>query len=94
MLKIEVICSLLLLSNFIVSMFGSLTYADINCVYSLFAFYAIYTHPQYNSIREVLIILMIVTVIILLSDIWAIALLTRQPIPPTSKVFGFIFVGL
>ena len=94
MLKIEVYCSYLLMLNFIVSMLGSLTYADINCVYSLFAFYAIYTHPQYNSIREVLIVLMIVTLIILLSDIWALALLTKQPIPPTSRIFGFIWVGL
>jgi len=51
MLRIEVNCSLILLAIFIVSMLGSLSHADINCVYALFAFYALTTHPQYNSIR-------------------------------------------
>ena len=51
MLRIEVNCTLLLLALFLVSMLGSLTHADINAVYALFAFYALVTHLQYNSIR-------------------------------------------
>ena len=51
MLRIEVHCSLILLSLFIVSMAGSLTHADLNSVFSLFALFALYTYPQYNSIR-------------------------------------------
>ena len=75
-------------------MLGSLTHADINAVYSLFAFYALYTHPQYNSIREVLVILMMVTVVVMLSDMWALALLTKQPITQPSRILGFVWVGL
>ena len=75
MLRIEVNCSLILLGIFIVSMLGSLTHADINAVYALFAFYALTTHPQYNSIREVVVILIAVSVVVLLADIWVVGLL-------------------
>ena len=75
MLRIEVNCSLVLLAIFIFSMLGSLTHADLNSVYSLFAFYALLTHPQYNSIREVIVILIAVSALVFLADLWAILLL-------------------
>ena len=80
MLKIEVNCCLILMATFIVSMGGSLTHADVNSVYALFAIFAIFTHVQYNSIREVLIILIGVSIVVLLSDMWALVILGRQPL--------------
>ena len=73
---------------------GSLTHADVNCVFSLFAFFAIYTHVQYNSIREVLVILVAVSIVVLLSDLWALVILGRQPLGEGSKILGYIFVAL
>ena len=51
MIRIEVYCILILLSNFVISMLASLSHADIDTTYSLFAFYALLTHRHYNSIR-------------------------------------------
>jgi len=51
MIRIEVYCMLILLADFIISMLGSLSHADIDSTYALFAFYALLTHRQYNSIR-------------------------------------------
>ena len=94
MLRIEVNCSLLLLGIFVVSMLGSLTHADLNSVYSLFALYALLTHPQYNSIREVLVIVMAVTALVFVSDIWVMALLGSEPMTGGQLVFGYIWVVL
>jgi hypothetical protein len=94
MLKIEVNCSLILLAIFVVSMLGSLTHADPNSVYALFAFYALLTHPQYNSIREVLLILMLVTLLVFLADIWALVLLAIEPIGGTNRVLGYVWTAI
>ena len=51
MLRIEVHCTLLLLGLVLLSMLGSLSHGDIDVPYSLFSFYVLLTHPQYNSIR-------------------------------------------
>lgn len=88
MLRIEIQCSLLLLTVFIVSMLGSLSHADLDSAYSLFAFFALITHPQYNSIREVLLILMVVSVLVIISDFWVFAIFRSEQTGGTNKFFG------
>jgi hypothetical protein len=91
MLKIEVRCSLLLLSIFVVSMLGSLSHADLDATYSLFAFFALLTHPQYNSIREVLLILIVITALVILSDFWVMSLLGNEAIGGWNRFFGYVW---
>jgi hypothetical protein len=56
-------------------MLGSLSHSDINSSYSLFSYFALISHRQYNSLQEILVILIVVTLLIVGSDIWALALL-------------------
>ena len=94
MIRIEVYCMLALLADFVVSMLASLSHADIDSVYSLFAFYALLTHRHYNSIREILIILITVTVFILISDFWVLANMQYQRTSSFNKTFGYICTAI
>ena len=94
MLRIEVNCTLLLLALFLVSMLGSLTHADINAVYALFAFYALVTHPQYNSIRQIVVILIAVSVVVLLADVWTLALLGSEGISAAMRGLAYVWTVL
>lgn len=89
MLRIEIRCSLMLLALFVVSMLGSMSHADIDATFSLFAFYALLTHPQYNSIREVLLVLTILSVLMVFSDFWVLYLLYESQIGVANKFFGY-----
>lgn len=80
---------LLLLLLFVVSMFGSLSHADIDTTFSLFGFYALLTYKQYNSIREVLVILMVTSLLILISDFWVLGLLQHEATGSVNKFFGY-----
>lgn len=82
---------MLLLSIFVVSMLGSLSHADIDATYSLFAFFALLTHPQYNSIREVLLILIVITALVILSDFWVMSLLSNEAIGGWNRFFGYVW---
>ena len=82
---------LALLSNFIVSMLASLSHADIDSTYSLFAFYALLTHRQYNSIREVLIILIVITALVIVSDFWVLGLMQFERTSGGNKFFGCVW---
>jgi uncharacterized membrane protein len=72
-------------------MLASLSHADLDSTYSLFAFFALLTHPQYNSIREVLLILIAVTVLVILSDFWVIGLLGSEEIGGGNRFFGYLW---
>lgn len=91
MLRIEIRCSLMLLALFVVSMLGSMSHADIDATFSLFAFYALLTHPQYNSIREVLLVLTILSVLMVFSDFWVLYLLYESQIGVANKFFGYMW---
>jgi len=73
---------------------GSLSHADINCSYSLFAYFSLHTHRQNNSLKEILIILMIVTILIAGSDVWSIYLLQFEEIGGAMKVLGYVWIIL
>jgi Ca2+/Na+ antiporter len=94
MIKIEVYCSLVLLSLFVVSMLGSLSHADIDATYSLFAFYALLTYRQYNSIREVLVVVMGATGLVLVSDFWVMGLMQFEATSGANRFFGYVWTGL
>lgn len=68
-------CSLILLGIFIISMLSSCSRSDINSTYSLFSYFALLTHRQYNSLKSIILILTIASLLIIGSDIWAFVLL-------------------
>ena len=91
MIRIEVYCMLVLLTDFVISMLASLSHADIDSTYSLFSFYALLTHRHYNSIREVLVILIAITGLVILSDIWVLGIIPHEKTSDGNKVFGCIW---
>lgn len=92
MLKIEVYCSLILLAIFIVSMLSSCSRSDINSTYSLFSYYALLTHRQYNSLKGIIIILVVTSLLILGADIWAISLLSFEEISKANRILGYVWI--
>jgi hypothetical protein len=92
MLKIEVYCSLILLIIFIFSMLSSNSRSDINSTYSLFSYYALLTHRQYRSIKGIIVILIICTILVIGSDIWAFSLLNFEEIGQGKRITGYIWI--
>jgi hypothetical protein len=75
-------------------MLSSCTRSDINSTYALFSYYALLTHRQNNSLRGVQVILIIVSTLVILADIWAIALLKEEQVSDGNRVFGYIWIIL
>lgn len=73
-------------------MLGSLSHSDINSSYSLFSYFALISHRQYNSLQEILVILIVVTLLIVGSDIWALALLQYEEIGEFNRIFGYVWI--
>lgn len=94
MLKIEVYCSIVLLSIFIVSMLSSCCRSDINSTYSLFSYFSLLTHRQYNSLKSIIFILIVVSLLIIGSDIWAFCLLQYENIGGGNKILGYIWITI
>jgi len=70
-LHMENYCELLLLLIFAVSMLGSLTRSDANSTYALFTYILLASYRFKISLKEILTLLIIVTIIMTLSDGWA-----------------------
>jgi hypothetical protein len=75
-------------------MLGSLTHADINCAYSLFAYFALHTHRQNNSLKEMLAIIIVATILIAGSDVWSIYLLQFEEIGEAMRALGYVWMIL
>ena len=74
MLHMENYCQLILLLLFVVSLVGSLTRSDYNSVYSLLSYAYLATYKGKNSLSETLLNMIIITIVVTLSDIWAIVI--------------------
>ena len=92
MLRIEITITLLLLLLFIISMLASMSHADIDCTYSLFSLYALLSHPQYNHLREMLVILIVVSVLVILSDVWVLGLMHLEMVGGGNRFFGVVWI--
>lgn len=84
-------CQLLFLSIFIISTIGSLTRSDYNSTYSLFAYIYLATHKGKTSLGNTLVSLLLITILVIGADVWAI---TIQNVAQEFKTLGFVMIGI
>ena len=81
---------LLFLLLFIISAFGSLTRSDYNATYALFSYLYLSTHKGKTALGQVLTNLLLMTLLMLGGDIWAVA---EQNMAAESKTMGIVLIG-
>jgi hypothetical protein len=89
MLSMEYNTEMVLVAIFVVSMLGSIERSDINSTYSLFSYMFLASYRYKTSLDQILNILLIVTLFILLSDIWAFYIMTLEPISVIGRLFAY-----
>jgi hypothetical protein len=89
MLSMEYNTEMVLVAIFVVSMLGSIERSDINSTYSLFSYMFLASYRYKTSLDQILNILLIVTLFVLLSDIWAFYIMTLEPISVVGHLFAY-----